>query len=331
MKVSPLLVLGGAAAVIAAWHALTSEDEAAAPPAPSGGGAAPVNFDGPAPLPGVPTGTREFQTDSESGREWVRTLPDRNSDAREDAIIAAVRAGFFQSLAWQPIEFTKDQIRVRFFAATDALMLGATDPVRVNARHGTAQLIADLLGCVLPTSRMSDLAWLAAHDLGGDIPPQLLPADRHMASIARMVEHSDLVTKARRARGVPEGEMARDVGKDWVNTERLLEADGTVASSTQEGAQPAAANFGWHISASSSKSPGKLPVIQSVGLAHGFTHVDYSQVVTLYRADCEIDGRSRAVEEVLRDPRIAYLLSDEVPKGLDCRVTRYPLVPRPTA
>ncbi|HEU5316761.1 MAG TPA: hypothetical protein VFX49_11665 [Chloroflexota bacterium] len=331
MKVSPLLVVAGAVGAIAAWRALTSNDDehgSAAPPL--GGATEPTNF-GPPPMPGVPTGTREFQTESDSGREWVRTLPDQNSDAREDAIIAAVRAGFFISPSWQPIEFTRDQIRVRFFAATDALMIGATDPIRINARHGTAQLIADLLGCVLPTSRMSDLAWVAAHDLGGDIPPQILPADRRMTSIARMIEHSDLVTRARRARGVPEGEMARDVGKDWVNTERLLEADGSVASSTAEGSQPAAANFGWHISASSSKSPGKLPVIQSVGLAHGFTHVDYSQVVTLYRVDCEIDGRSRAVEEVLRDPRIAYLLSDEVPKGLDCRVTRYPLVPRPIA
>ena len=63
-------------------------------------------------------------------------------------------------------------------------------------------------------------------------------------------------------------------------------------------------------------------MLQPVGLAHNLDHTDYSQVVRLVRADCELDGEVRPLAEVALDPLWHVLVSDEGPVEL-----RHPGVP----
>ena len=50
----------------------------------------------------------------------------------------------------------------------------------------------DMLGCVLPTSRICDLIWEQATV---QIPPHIMTADSHMADTSRMAEYDAAVTQ----------------------------------------------------------------------------------------------------------------------------------------
>jgi hypothetical protein len=100
------------------------------------------------------------------------------------------------------------------------------------------------------------------------------------------------------------------LGKDWVLTNRLLEQPG----------KRMAANYGWF----DAHAPNGV-LWQPVGLAHNDEHVDYSQLLRLVRRDVEVNGRPMAIDEVLKDPELAWLLSKEGP----LKVLRLPSVPRP--
>lgn len=291
-----------------------------AAPSGGGGGAHPASSDATAVhSPGLPPPPPVDSSDS--GRTWAKSLPANATPEREAAILAAVDQGFYHAPALLPVSYTKDGRSVTIYAWGDCLAIGLVDPIRVNVRHPTAQRIADRLGLMLPTSKMSDAAWQFGP---ARIAPQTMPADALMGTTARMTEHSDKVSLARTRAGLdPFGSLCRPVGKDWVNTERLM-AGGVMA---KKGNLPAAANFGWQWAQAGLKSPGGLPVLQSVGLAHTEDHTDYSQVCTLYGARCIVDGVLRSCAEVLQDPDAAYLLSDEVTRGTACRVWRYPAVP----
>lgn len=271
----------------------------------------------------IMTGTAA-PTDSMDGLEIANAISPTAGSVREDQILALAQTGQIPTPELVSVVFQKGGHTVEIFAAKDALMLGTTNPVRLNAQHGTAQRLADYFGMVLPTSLMSDQAWLAS----SRISPHDGLSGPHMADTATMVEHSRRVDADIAESGF-QGALVRPVGKDWVNTERLLEPDGTVAKAKEAPSSDAVANFGWHSRArGQSRSPGGQPVLQSVGLVHALPHTDYSQVVTLYGPTVVIDdGAPEWVEDVLRDPSRAYLLSDEVSEGRAARVTRHPDYP----
>ena len=264
------------------------------------------------------------------GRDIVAALGEGPTDAREQGILDAVDQGHFVPIDWIGIDVDYGGHMLRIFVASDSLRIGHEgDSVRVSVRHGTAQTIADRLGAVLPTSRLSDLAWEAAETV---LRPVVMPADARMASTSRMIAYSEAVDREKAAAGGDDSKLCRTVGKDWVTTERLLTADGQIARPASStigkggGDEPASANFGWHVRGAPSVSPGGQPVLQSVGLAHDMRHVDYSQTVQLCRADCLVDGRPARIVDVMRDPALAFLVSDEVKEGTACRVTRHPAV-----
>ena len=81
--------------------------------------------------------------------------------------------------------------------------------------------------------------------------------------------------------------------KDIVTTNRLKEKPNRVAI------------YGWH------KLDGKP--IQPLTIVHGDTYVDYSHGVRLVAREVLLDGRAAQIEDVLRDPALAPLLSAEGP------------------
>lgn len=259
------------------------------------------------------------------------SLPLKLGPQSDAQILQFAKDGTISFPALVPVAYQRAEHSVTIFATPDAVML---DGVRVCVTHPTAQLLADTFDLMLPTSCMSDQAWIASQS---KIPPQ--PQTTAMmagqgANTAVMVLHSRAVDSAMAAAGVTPGTgtLVRPVGKDWVNTERLLTASGERALISASSINPsppplpASANFGWQTSpqATRSRSPGGVPVLQSVGLAHGLDHVDYSQVVCLYGKVCQIDGGTFLVEEVMADPDRAFLLSDEVKQGQVARVMRLP-------
>ena len=234
------------------------------------------------------------------GSEFVAALPEAPGPRREAAILDAVRAGHVV-LDWSPIEVRDGRHILRFWVSSDVLRLGEPcDSDRVAITCRTHRLIAEELGCLLPTPRISDLVWLHA-DVRLRVYVQ--PPRPAMASKTAFLRHHEQLEAGRCG--------LVTAGKDWVLCRRLSTAPGR------------AANYGWHLPRGG--RPGVTPgvrVVQPLGLAHDLDHVDYSQFCRLVPRRCELDGRESDLVDVLADPALASLVSHEGPVGRDVLVER---------
>lgn len=227
----------------------------------------------------------------------MSTFPAMPGPAREAAVLEYVRKGIFRPITWSWLELKSGEHVGRIAVMSDALALGnGEDFVRVNMTCRTQQLVADMLGFLLITPKVSDAIFASAMV---KITPCLQTPDDEMMQTHRMIRHHDEVEAKRR--GMPG--LVSTVGKDWVLTNKLI------ASPTL------AANYGWH----DPKAPyaGKW---QPVGMRHNVDYTDYSQVCRLMRPTMIVDGSEMGVGAVLRNPALCGLLSNE---GV-MQITRHP-------
>ncbi len=163
----------------------------------------------------------------------------------------------------------------------------------------TAQRIAEALHCTLPTPKMVNQIFFAAEV---KLAPAPIPPSAAMTTVPVFRQHNDLV-RAQRAEQLPAhplGALVAGHKKDVVLTARLAANPGKVAI------------YGWH------RTNG-LP-IQPLYLKHSAAWVDYSQCVRLVQQKMVANETARTVAEVLADPALAGLLSDEGPLA----AVRYP-------
>ncbi|WP_437958578.1 peptidoglycan recognition family protein [Sorangium sp. So ce119] len=207
-------------------------------------------------------------------------LPAAAGAAREAAILEEVRRGRHDPIRWTTIRVPSfDDLHVlEVELPEDALKL---EGVRVNVTARTAQQIADLLGCVLPTPRIVAHAHVQAA-----VPVYVGPRkpDATMATTAVMIARSRDVDAVVGGRS---GLVSQGAWKHWVL------APGTTKTR--------AANYGWM------RSDGRP--WQSLGLAHNLDHTDYSQAWQCPRRRCRLDGREMDLADVLRDAALARLLT----------------------
>jgi hypothetical protein len=222
---------------------------------------------------------------NENGDGEGVNLPNAPGPARDAAIVSAVQSGMVEA-SWWPIQNSFAGHTGQFTVFADALKL---DGVRLSGSARLAQIVADLLGCLLITPRLSDLAWLQATVR---IAPQpMYPVD---ASTAGMVRESQLMDAAIGGR---QGLVA-PIGKNWV-----LSGHATPARAVLYGWQsPTADNNG--------VTPG-IRVIQPVSTAHNPQYTDYSMLISLVQRACVVDGLPRDLADVVRDPALAGLASHE--------------------
>lgn len=220
---------------------------------------------------------------------------------REDAILEAVRAGNTRPSPMVEVSTTWGGHVGTISVSSDVFAIGQQDDfVRVPVSGPTAQRIADLLGAVLPTTRISDLVWHAATLR---LPPLPMgpPYDASMLSVARFGEHDRRIEQQRAGRGG----LVAGHKKDIVLTERLVQRPKQVAI------------YGWHL-------PSGTP-IQPLSLVHESTYADYSHGLRLVAEEMRVDGAPMRVRDVLRSPDLAGLLSAEGPLS----VLRFPGVAPP--
>jgi hypothetical protein len=181
--------------------------------------------------------------------------------------------------------------RLTLCVMPDYLSLGSNDDfLRVPMGLPAALAVASRFGFTLPTRRIVDLVYGHA---AVRLRPQPLPANERMRSTAAIRFHDHLVEQQRREAGAALGLLTAGTKKDLVLTPRLWEQPGRVAI------------YGWH------RRPGEP--IQPLSLVHGERYADYSHGVRLVGERVWVDGAPRSIVEVLEDPRLAPLLSDEGP------------------
>jgi len=187
-----------------------------------------------------------------------------------------------------------ERVRLTLCVLPDYLSIGSDDdnlliPMSLDA----ALSVGALFGFALPTPRIVDLIYRQA---SVHLAPQPLPPGDRMRSTAYYLEHDAMVRQQREAFGARPGELTAGHMKDVVISTRLRSQPGHVAI------------YGWHRSVDSP--------IQPLSTVHGARYADYSHGVRLVSQRVYVNGEARSLFDVLADPRLSRLLSDEGPLQL---------------
>lgn len=236
-------------------------------------------------------------TESPTGSDVARTLRGLSLEDREARIVAEVVSGNVPD--WlrrlHPVEVTGilegRRRTITFWVTPDYLAVGSdADFFRTPLSAGTARRIAERVGASLPTPGMVDAIWSQAQVRLGPTP---IPPDRFMTTVPVFEDHHRKVQRQRERAGMPPGALVAGHKKDVVLTPRLADRPGRVAI------------YGWHHL--------RGDPIQPLYLGHTDDWVDYSHGIRLVADSMSVDGRIRAITDVLADPEIAELLGDEGP------------------
>lgn len=282
-----------------------------------GGGSAPAPGPVAPAVPAVPAVPAPAPAPS-SGNPFglAQTVPER-----EAQILAYVADGAIDHM-FVPLTWSKNGHTITAFVSRRALALSdGTNRLVVNMSFRNAQKVADQLGAHMLTSRVADEIWNQAPtkigilsknwNLVNPVNGQTLPeADGSGGKTNRMYDQSNQINAKVAAAG--DTGLVANEGKDWVITRRFWnppEGTGVENGEGNSGSRHNGANFGWY--PGGSKTPGGLPVIQSVGLAHEKAFTDYSQLLRFMLPTVTVDGTPMTSAEVLADPALSYLLNDE--------------------
>lgn len=184
-----------------------------------------------------------------------------------------------------------DVVRLTLCVLADYLSIGSDDDfLLVPMGLTTALTVAARFGFMLPTRRIVNLIYRQSTV---HMTPQPLPAGDQMRSTDYYRMHNALVKQQRAVVGVTPDVLTAGHKKDLVLSTRLWSQPGRVAI------------YGWH--------RGIDAPIQPLSTVHGAQYADYSHGVRLVSNVVFINDQARSIFDVLADPRLATLLSDEGP------------------
>ncbi len=232
-----------------------------------------------------------------SGSEFAARVSSLSLPDREREIYSEVMSGnvpnFLRRLC--PVSVTNvaggKTNTATYYVTPDYLAIGsAEDYFLMPISPNTGQRIADALQCSLPTPKMVNDIYRAAEV---KLPPAPIPPSAAMTTVAVFTNHYATV-RAQRAEALKEhplGALVAGHQKDVVICAGLANAPGKVAI------------YGWH-------QTNGVP-IQPLYLKHAAAWVDYSQCTRLVQKKMMVNGEAKTVSEVLADPALAPLLSNE--------------------
>lgn len=180
---------------------------------------------------------------------------------------------------------------VTIFVTPDYLAIGSQeDFIRIPMDFHTAGTVATRFGFILPTRRMVDAIYNQSED---HFTPQPMPPGPQMRSTGYYQRHNQMIRRQRISHHIELGELVSGHKKDVVITNRLIRKPGRIAI------------YGWH-------RPDGKP-IQPLSTVHGAGYADYSHGIRLVSEKVLVDGKLCSVYDILKDPELASLLSDEGP------------------
>jgi hypothetical protein len=272
--------------------ALLSEQRKASASAASSGAGTKKPF-----FPGGPEGASPAGAGGSGGGaafgEMLKAEFPGPGEARNARIVQAVLDG--QAIhEWTEIVSHANGHEGRIRVMRKALAIGVPgDALRVSTTFRTAQQIADLLGALMLTPKVSNLIAQQADSKPAPLTQSAWVSDGTMANTKRLVEYSNKVEAA--VPGESPGLLANE-GKQWVVTIRNW-------NDPDEAKRHNGANHGWYLQG------GK--VIQDRGCTHNMKHEDYSQLMVFMDPVMIVDGQPMNVNDVIQNPELAPLISDE--------------------
>lgn len=169
----------------------------------------------------------------------------------------------------------------------DYLAIGSDeDFLRMPLTRPSIAEVAAAFGMAIPTTRIVDAVYAQCERR---YRPQPMPPGPQMRSSAYYLEHQKMIQQ--QSVGWPLRSLVAGDKKDIVLSKRLVPRPDRIAI------------YGWH------RSEGDP--IQPLSTVHGAGYADYSHGVRLVDEIVRVDGEERSLYEVLADPALAPLLSDE--------------------
>jgi len=235
--------------------------------------------------------------DALSGDDFAILITPMERIEREQEILHQIEIGnvpdFFRTLS--PITVTEsiggqDRTALYYVTPEYACIGSNIDYFLMPMTPTLAQQVADLLGCNLPTRKMVDDIYSSA---AVKLAPSPIPPSPEMTTVPVFAEHNATVRQQRSVylSSDPLGALVGGHKKDVVVTPQLATNPGKVAI------------YGWH---RSSDDP-----IQPLYLGHVDWYADYSHGIRLAQMEMTVDGQPTTVPQVLADPVLHPLLSDE--------------------
>lgn len=231
-----------------------------------------------------------------TGSTFAASVSGMDESGREQVIGTQLTQGnipdFLRRL--KPVRLTRKfddgkTVTATVFAMPDYLSVGSDrDFLHVPMNLHTARETATRLGFALPTRKIVDAIFQQADVRCAPAP---LPAGPRMRSTGYYVAHDQKIKEQFAALGCAPGALVSGHKKDVVLSNRLIQNQGRIAI------------YGWHL-------PSGKP-IQPLSTIHGAKYADYSHGIRLVSEIVLIDGQPRSLYDILEDPKLAGLLSDE--------------------
>lgn len=247
----------------------------------------------------------ERQNDALGGSAFAARVEGGSRRGREKEVVRQVLAGNMPSCSRMlrridiKAEIADSKHSISFWALNDYLAIGSDDDhLYIPLTPGCAQQIADSLGCLLPTRTIVDTIYARA---GLKLRPQPIPPSPQMTNLPVFVQHNDSVMLQLHELEVEQGganpnakALVAGHKKDIIISKRIYSNDRDYDR---------VVIYGWH--------RGLNDPIQPVYSGHSADYADYSHGVRLIADSVTVNGTKMGLNDLLADPGLAPLLSDE--------------------
>lgn len=231
--------------------------------------------------------------DAETGSAFLDRTEGLGRSAMDSEILEAILAGNVPAYQRRlvPVTLEAGGRSATLHVTCDYLAVGSDDDfVRMPMTSAAAQRIANRVGATLPTPKLVDEIYRQAP---AKLPPSWIDGGPTYGTLADYRTHNDTLERKRRAAGFELGGLLAGHKKDIVLAEVLDDRPNRVAI------------YGWH------KREGV--VVQPVSTSHSCRYADYSHGIRLVDQLVMVDGQAQRASDILQDPELAHLLSDEGP------------------
>jgi hypothetical protein len=245
---------------------------------------------------------------AETGSAFMKRISGLTLADREEEIYKAFASGNVPDFLRTTVPIRGDFAdsagkphQVIYEAMPDYLAVGNdADFCRVPMNPYTAQRIATLFGASLITAKISD--HICTNTAIKLTPFNYVPVGNANELVSKFIDHNAQIEKQFAEAGGIRGRLVAGIKKDVILSERIAGQPGKVVI------------YGWH------KQDGKP--IQPVYSGHVWWYVDYSHGIRLVNDQVILDGEKASFREILKDPRLYTIFSNEKSPMVQTEYTR---------
>jgi len=243
-----------------------------------------------------------------NGGELIEALNPLGLREREERILTEILSGNLPDIIRQlvPVSAMKtigdSTYNITYYVTVEYMLVGSdSDYFLIPMTPILAQELADSLGLSLITRKMVNDIWYAADIC---LAPSPIPPSSAMVTVPVFADHNLIVGTQRTAVIVsyPLGALVAGYKKDVILSNRIKTNQDKVVI------------YGWH------QLNGQP--IQPLYSGHANWYADYSHGLRLVHSECVVNGIKQNISDILSDPELYRLLSDE---DGPMSMTRYPI------